>query len=486
MNAISSERSIGRRTRRFCAQQLNVVYASGISDLHARERPGRAAFRRRSSEALRRSRSVCSSASTYDAHLPRRVFRFENGVLVYRREAGNRRAPHLGATGPARRSPRRAGRRTYGASASRPTERGRGPDDQDRDGKPEIWVLDSSSRRPESLDLRAVARRPRLPVWSPDGNRIVYSSADGRAARDLSDGRSDGGAPRGTPLESDRGQVRRRLVARRPRSSSSSARRESRQRFGSGSFSLRATGRPFACSGRATSQDCARFSPDGRWFPYASDESGNNEVYVTRFPAAHGKWQVSTGGARGGRLESGRREMYYVSHGSATSCRSSRVGQDGSESGIRREALPLAATGFRRCRRYESAGRPNSRNRGRAGEASRRTRRQLDGRTRQEMTLAAGNAARSLRDPRRRSARAEWARSTGRGTRGWSGRSRSRCCRSTSPRLPRCGSGSSGRRRRSRSSRTRTSARSTTSGTRTASSTWSWSTWRGRRWRSGS
>jgi Tol biopolymer transport system component len=40
-----------------------------------------------------------------------------------------------------------------------------------------------------------------------------------------------------------------------------------------------------------------RLSPDGRWVAYVSDESGQNELYVTTFPDGKGKWQVSTKGA---------------------------------------------------------------------------------------------------------------------------------------------------------------------------------------------
>ncbi len=40
----------------------------------------------------------------------------------------------------------------------------------------------------------------------------------------------------------------------------------------------------------------ARFSPDGRWIVYESDESGRNEIYVRPFGQAGGKWQVSSGG----------------------------------------------------------------------------------------------------------------------------------------------------------------------------------------------
>jgi Tol biopolymer transport system component len=40
-----------------------------------------------------------------------------------------------------------------------------------------------------------------------------------------------------------------------------------------------------------------RFSPDGRWMGYLSDESGTQELYVRPFPGPGGKWQISNGGA---------------------------------------------------------------------------------------------------------------------------------------------------------------------------------------------
>jgi eukaryotic-like serine/threonine-protein kinase len=46
----------------------------------------------------------------------------------------------------------------------------------------------------------------------------------------------------------------------------------------------------------ASAPNVARFSPDGKWLAYASNESGRWEIYVTSFPAAHGKWQVSSAG----------------------------------------------------------------------------------------------------------------------------------------------------------------------------------------------
>ncbi|HEV7238438.1 MAG TPA: protein kinase [Thermoanaerobaculia bacterium] len=41
-----------------------------------------------------------------------------------------------------------------------------------------------------------------------------------------------------------------------------------------------------------------RLSPDGKWLAYESDDGGRAEIYVTNFPAATAKWQVSTEGGR--------------------------------------------------------------------------------------------------------------------------------------------------------------------------------------------
>jgi Tol biopolymer transport system component len=55
-----------------------------------------------------------------------------------------------------------------------------------------------------------------------------------------------------------------------------------------------------------------QISPDGTWVAYASDESGAWEVYVTSFPAATGKWQVSRGGGTEPRWRGDGKEMFYL------------------------------------------------------------------------------------------------------------------------------------------------------------------------------
>lgn len=57
----------------------------------------------------------------------------------------------------------------------------------------------------------------------------------------------------------------------------------------------------------------ASFSPDGKWIAYVSDESGKSEVYVTTFPDHSGKWQVSTNGGDGPKWRADGKELFYGS-----------------------------------------------------------------------------------------------------------------------------------------------------------------------------
>lgn len=55
----------------------------------------------------------------------------------------------------------------------------------------------------------------------------------------------------------------------------------------------------------------ARFSPDGHWIAYTSDESGREEIYVQPYPGPGGKWQVSTEGGTEPVWNPNGRELFY-------------------------------------------------------------------------------------------------------------------------------------------------------------------------------
>jgi serine/threonine protein kinase len=87
----------------------------------------------------------------------------------------------------------------------------------------------------------------------------------------------------------------------------------------------------------------ARFSPNGRFIAYTSNETGNYEVYVQTFPDRSGKWQVSTAGGTYPVWRRDGKELYFVSGGKLMAV---DVATDGPkfEAGIPK---PLFAADFR-------------------------------------------------------------------------------------------------------------------------------------------
>jgi len=56
-----------------------------------------------------------------------------------------------------------------------------------------------------------------------------------------------------------------------------------------------------------------RFSPDGHWLAYTSNESGRYEVYVQPYPGPGGKWQISTEGGTEPAWNHNGRELFFRS-----------------------------------------------------------------------------------------------------------------------------------------------------------------------------
>jgi Tol biopolymer transport system component len=70
--------------------------------------------------------------------------------------------------------------------------------------------------------------------------------------------------------------------------------------------------KPFPLVESTYSTSTPRFSPDGRWLVYTSDESGREEVYVRRFPRSERNWIVSTGGGTLPTWSPDNKEIFYL------------------------------------------------------------------------------------------------------------------------------------------------------------------------------
>ena len=176
--------------------------------------------------------------------------------------------------------------------------------------RPDIWIHDIS--RSVKSRLSFAPEDKSMPVWSPDGKQSVYSHrhsgqsdilvkpADGsgeaqplvstQAWEDPSDWSADG--------------TRILYEVRDPKTGRDLWYLE-RKPDGSGYESHPFLQTPF-------NEEGAKFSPDGRFVAYCSNESGEVGVYVRPFPQGGARWQVSSGEGRQPRWRRDGQEIFYV------------------------------------------------------------------------------------------------------------------------------------------------------------------------------
>lgn len=182
----------------------------------------------------------------------------------------------------------------------------------------DIWVHDAerSVRHPVTFGDRA----GRMADWSPDGDSVVY---DG-----LVDGRS------GIWEKAANGTGKPRLLVQPSGSTmnygwSPDGRYLFFSEYNNANWDLSyvAAGTPEDGPHVVRFLDSpfdelfAQVSPNGRWVAFASEKSGQFEVYVRPFPEGDDQWQVSSGGGTSPRWSKAGDELFYVQGDSLVSVR---------------------------------------------------------------------------------------------------------------------------------------------------------------------
>ena len=154
----------------------------------------------------------------------------------------------------------------------------------------------------------------RWPIWSPDGNQIVFQTT--RKGRGDLYQRAASGAG-GEELLFESGLPKNATDWSRDGKFVVLQADDPKTRwdiwvlpvFPQGTSSER---KPFLFLQTEFNEIRATFSPDGRWIAYQSNESGRDEIYLRPFPGPGGKWQVSINGGTRARWRRDGKELYYL------------------------------------------------------------------------------------------------------------------------------------------------------------------------------
>ena len=179
-------------------------------------------------------------------------------------------------------------------------------------GKLTVWLLQLA--RGTASRFTPEGEHSYSPVWSPDGRRVVYAS--------LRDG------IRNLYQMSSSGALTEELVLKLSQDFSFPTDWSSDGKFIAYTsestktkadlwvLPLEGNRKAFPFLQTEFNEMYGRFSHDGRWMAYTSDESGKWEVYVRHFSrptVAEGKWQISTQGGIHPIWRRDGRELFYIS-----------------------------------------------------------------------------------------------------------------------------------------------------------------------------
>jgi len=179
----------------------------------------------------------------------------------------------------------------------------------------DIWVYDLERDTLTRLTFAGDANSK--PVWTPNGQRIVYNSFEKGVAQNLWWIRSDGGGSPERLTQSDSSQIPYswspdgKTLAFTERSPVTGWDIMTLTIDGSEKIGWK-PGQPKPFLNTPFSETEPVFSSDGRWIAYMSNESGTNEVYVRPFPGPGGKTQISTGGGSLPEWSRKGKELYYI------------------------------------------------------------------------------------------------------------------------------------------------------------------------------
>jgi serine/threonine-protein kinase len=176
------------------------------------------------------------------------------------------------------------------------------------DQESDIWIWDF--RRPNLVRLTLDPGQDNYPVWTPDSQRIIFSSNHDGIQPNLWWQAADGTGAAERLTTSGRAQFLNGITP----DGKVVVYNETTPTMGRDLLQLALDGTRRVTPLLQTKYDERNgiVSPDGRWLAYESDNSGTFQIYVRPFPnVGGGQWQVSTAGGRQPLWARSGKELFY-------------------------------------------------------------------------------------------------------------------------------------------------------------------------------
>jgi len=170
----------------------------------------------------------------------------------------------------------------------------------------DLWLFEAGRMRRLTSD----AGRDAYPVWSPNGDRIVFGK-EVKGSLSLYQ-KASGGGPEELLLESPSGRNLTPQSWSRDRKFLLYLERDPERGGDLWVLPMDGKQKSFVFVNSGAEERAAQFSPNGRWVAYSSDESNRMEIYVRPFPPSSGQWTVSTMGGVTPRWRDDGQELYYI------------------------------------------------------------------------------------------------------------------------------------------------------------------------------